>query len=196
MARITKWFSFSNVIACMALFVALGGSVYAAGKISGKQIKRNSIPGNRIKPKGIPASRIKLKSLTGRQVKANSLTGTQINEKTLTGVNAAALAGVQYQTMTSPLPTNRGSATSTAGCPPGLHVLGGGATVSSVDHATVSQNGPSPSQSGWTATGYAWRSGITMTVTAICAAVDKPGGPTASGGTTTTPGGPDYFPAG
>jgi hypothetical protein len=33
MARLAKLFSFSNVVACLALFIALGGSVYAAGKI-------------------------------------------------------------------------------------------------------------------------------------------------------------------
>jgi hypothetical protein len=51
--------SFANVVAVAALFFALGGTVYAAGKISGSQIKPNSIPANRIKP--------------------NSLTGAQIN---------------------------------------------------------------------------------------------------------------------
>ncbi len=37
------------VVAFIALFVAAGGSVYAATKISGTQIKKNSIPTNRIK---------------------------------------------------------------------------------------------------------------------------------------------------
>lgn len=190
MVRIVKWFSFSNVVACMALFVALGGSVYAAGKISGKQIKRNSIPGNRIKPKGIPASRVKLKSLTGRQVKANSLTGTQINEKTLTGVSAAALASVQYQATTTPLPSSGNRATATADCPADTFVIGGGATVSNADRANVTESGPSSLRTGWTATGFSWGSaGATMTVTAVCVAVVKPGG-----AATTT--GPQYRPAG
>lgn len=195
-ARIAKLLSFSNVVACLALFIALGGSVYAAGKISGKQIKRNSVPGNRIKPKTIPANRIKPKSLTGRQVKAKSLTGAQINQRTLTDVTAAALSGVTYQTATASLPINGGRATTTANCPAGNQAIGGGAIVSNVDEAIVSQNGPSTSQSGWMASGYAWRSGITMTVTAVCAVVDRPGGATTPGTTTTTPGFPEYNPAG
>ena len=89
MVRIGKLLSFSNIVACLALFVALGGSVYAAGKISGKQIKASSLPGNRIKPRTIAAKRIKLKTLTGRQVKAHSLTGDQINQGTLTQISAA-----------------------------------------------------------------------------------------------------------
>jgi hypothetical protein len=41
--------TFANVVAITALFVALGGTVYAAGKINGKTIKQNSIPGNRLR---------------------------------------------------------------------------------------------------------------------------------------------------
>jgi hypothetical protein len=33
--------TFANVVAVIALFLALGGTVYAAGKISGKTIIKN-----------------------------------------------------------------------------------------------------------------------------------------------------------
>src|SRR3954466_8906006 len=126
MAGVWKFVSFSNIVACLALFVALGGSVYAAGKISGKQIKPSSLPGNRIKPKTIPPNRIKPKSLTARQVKPNSLRGTEIDQKTLTGVSAAALANVQYQATTLELTWRTTAAT--ANCPAGTYAIGGGAT--------------------------------------------------------------------
>src|SRR5215218_60130 len=171
--RIAKSLTFSNVVACLALFVALGGSVYAAGKISGKQIKPSSLPGNRIKPKTIPANRVKPSSLTGRQVKANSLTGEQIDEKTLT-VSAAALANVQYESKTLELSWKLGSVT--ANCPSGSYAIGGGATLSNENGGTVNSSGPSPLRTGWTATGYSWgESGPTMTVTAVCVVVEKPG---------------------
>ncbi len=57
------------VISVLALFIALGGTVYAASKINGKTIKSNSIPGNRLKKH----------TLTGKQIKNHALTGTQIN---------------------------------------------------------------------------------------------------------------------
>jgi hypothetical protein len=60
--RFRKMFTFSNLIAVIALFVALGGSDYATGKINRKQIKPKSIPGNRIKPD----------TLTGKQLKSQS----------------------------------------------------------------------------------------------------------------------------
>lgn len=196
-ARTRKVFTFSNIIACLALFVALGGSVYAAGKISGKQIKASSLPGNRLKPRTVTARRIKPKTLTGRQIKPRSLTDTQINQKTLTKINAAALANVHYEAATVPLPTGANPATTaTANCPSGTYVIGGGATVSNEDDARINDSGPSPLRTGWTATGFAWFSSpTTMTVTAICVAVQKPGG----GATTTAPQyhpTPQYQPAG
>jgi hypothetical protein len=177
MRRIAKLLTFSNVVACLALFIALGGSVYAAGKINGKQIKRSSLPGNRIKPKSIAPNRIKPKSLTGRQVKPNSLTGAQINQKTLTGVSAAALADVRYEAVTVTLSDDFRPTAATANCPAGSYVIGGGATLSDGTEAVVKDSGPSPLRNGWTASGTSWwNSRATMTVTAICVVVDKPVG--------------------
>lgn len=186
-ARIAKLLSFSNVVACLALFIALGGSVYAAGKINGKQIKASSLPGNRIKPRTITGNRIKAKTLTGKQVKANSLTDKQIDQKTLTGISAAALSSVQYQVMTVPLAGNSSNGTTaTVDCPPDTHVIGGGATLSNDEGGFVSDSGPSPQQTGWTATGFRYLPGITMTVTAVCVVVGKPSS-TASSGTGSAP---------
>lgn len=189
-ARMAKLLSFSNVVACLALFVALGGSVYAAGKINGKQIKPSSLPGNRIKPKTIAANRVKPNSLTGRQVKPNSLTGDQIDEKTLT-VSAAALSNVQYESTTLELSWDTASAT--ANCPSGSYAIGGGATLSD-DNGTVNSSGPSPLRTGWTASGWGWaQSGPTMTVTAVCVAVEKPGSAVTSSGAAPKP--PIYVPS-
>jgi hypothetical protein len=47
------------VIACLALFVALGGTVLAATKINGKTIKVKSLPGNRLELDSLPANRLK-----------------------------------------------------------------------------------------------------------------------------------------
>jgi hypothetical protein len=180
-ARIRRSLSFSNVVACLALFMALGGTVYAAGKISGKQIKPSSLPGNRIKPKTVAPNRIK----------PNSLTGKQIKEQSLTGVSAAALADVQYQAVTGELPPEGRFGTLTANCAPGSYAIGGGATLSNEERGTVNSSGPSPLRTGWTATGYSWYwfSRPTMTVTAVCVVVDKPGG-------AVNPGTPQYQPAG
>jgi hypothetical protein len=193
MARISKLLSFSNVVACLALFIALGGSVYAAGKINGKQIKVSSLPGNRIKPRTIAARRIKAKTLTGRQIKAKSLTGREIDQKTLTEVRAASLAGVQYQVTTVPL-SNTSRTGAAVGCPPATHVIGGGATVSNEQEAFVNDSGPTPQQTGWTATGFSESFGNSMTVTAVCAVVEGAGSTVSKGTGSIGPLIPEYHP--
>lgn len=169
MARIGKVLSFSNVVAFIALFVALGGSVYAAGKLNGNQIKPNSIPGNRVKTKTLTANQIKPNTLTGKQVKAGSLTGSQIDEATLSGVTAGSLASIQYATATVSL--GGSPSTGTATCPAGTFVVGGGAIVSNESLAFVNDSGPNATRNGWTATGFGEPgAGTTMNVTAICTA--------------------------
>ena len=73
--------TYANVTATLALFIALGGSSYAAFKISGRQIKAHTI--------------------TARNVKRNALNGRVIKESTLGTVrharNAARLDGVSAE---------------------------------------------------------------------------------------------------
>jgi hypothetical protein len=80
-------------IAAIALFVALGGSVYAAKKarIDGKAIRAKSIPGNRLQPRSIAANRLKPGVLQS-VVSTAPLTGAEINELTLGQVPSAAHA--------------------------------------------------------------------------------------------------------
>jgi hypothetical protein len=93
----------ATAIAVLALFVALGGSVYAAkrAKINGRAIRAGSIPGNRLKPHSVAANRLKPHSIPASllqpgvipQVAADApLTGADINELTLGQVPSAAHA--------------------------------------------------------------------------------------------------------
>lgn len=74
MKRLTDRLNYANVMATIAVFIALGGSAYAASKINGKAIKVKSIPGNRLKP--------------------NTVTGAQVNESTLAQVPSAVQANM------------------------------------------------------------------------------------------------------
>jgi hypothetical protein len=193
MTRISKALTFSNVVAFIALFVALGGSVYAANKISGTQIKPGSLPGNRVKPKSLAGRQIRPKSLTGKQIKANSLGAEQIKESTLTDVTASAISGVQYATVRVPLSYSTGGVQGTAVCPLGTSVIGGGALVSNEIYGYINDSAPSPTHAGWIATGHGG-SGVTMTVTAICTAVHAVGATAQdSKGSTPPDDGPHYY---
>jgi hypothetical protein len=72
------------VVSAIALFVALGGTVYAAKKaqISGGAIRAKSLPGNRLKLHSVPANRLKPGVLSGARI-STPLTGADINELTL-----------------------------------------------------------------------------------------------------------------
>ena len=80
------------VVATIALFVALGGSVYAATKISGKAIKVKSLPGNRLKVGSVPANRLKPGALRLAGQSAGPIVGAEIDELSLGQVPEAAHA--------------------------------------------------------------------------------------------------------
>ncbi len=83
------------VVAGLALFVALGGTVYAAKKarIDGKAVKVKSLPGNRLKLRSIPANRLKPNVLKGAlAAQSGPITGAEIDELTLGQVPEAAHA--------------------------------------------------------------------------------------------------------
>jgi hypothetical protein len=61
------------VVACLALFVALGGTVLAATKIDGRTIKVKSLPGNRVAVASLPGNRLAPKSINGDQIDITTL---------------------------------------------------------------------------------------------------------------------------
>jgi hypothetical protein len=80
------------IVACVALFVALGGTVYAAGRINGRAIKLRSMPGNRVVPGSLPGNRLKAGTVPGNSLVPQSVTGTRIDAATLGQVPSAAHA--------------------------------------------------------------------------------------------------------
>ena len=185
--RIRNAFSFSNVVAVLALFLALGGSVYAASsksKINGARIKPKSLPGNRVKARSLSGSQLKPGTLTGAQVKTGSLTGKQVVGSSLTGVAAASLGSVYYSVAKITI-DGYSTASATAACPPGQKVIGGGAVFGDDGFAYVSASGPTEDRNGWQATGHSGEDRIQLLVTAICTAVTTPGG--SSGAVTSIP---------
>jgi hypothetical protein len=85
-------------ISLLALFAALGGTVYAAAKIDGRKIAVKSLPGNRLRPRSLPGNRLKPHSLPANRLKpgvlrgiglSGPLTGADINELTLGQVPSA-----------------------------------------------------------------------------------------------------------
>ncbi|HVY78002.1 MAG TPA: hypothetical protein VG898_05810, partial [Solirubrobacterales bacterium] len=85
------------VVAGLALFAALSGTVYAAkGKkkmrIDGRAVKAKSLPGNRLKLRSIPANRLKPGVFATLSAQAGPITGAEIDELSLGQVPEAAHA--------------------------------------------------------------------------------------------------------
>lgn len=98
MRRPTIKITYANVVATLALFIALGGVSWAAVKlpknsVGAKQIKKNAVTSAKIKKNAVTSAKIKNGNVTGAKVKSNSLTGTQIDETSLGVVPSATVAG-------------------------------------------------------------------------------------------------------
>jgi hypothetical protein len=59
MTWIRRHLSYANVIATLALFLALGGGSYAVNKISGSHLENNSVAGKKLKRNTLGGARIK-----------------------------------------------------------------------------------------------------------------------------------------
>jgi hypothetical protein len=80
------------VIACLALFVALGGTVLAATKIDGRTIRVKSLPGNRLTVGSLPGNRLQAGTIPGSRLAPGSVKARQIDVASLGPVPSAAHA--------------------------------------------------------------------------------------------------------
>lgn len=174
-------------LSIIALFVALGGTGYAAatGSIDSREIKNNTVQGKDIRNS----------TIRGGDVRNNSLTGSDIVETRLGTVpsaakadsaasagNAATVAGlapgtfareVQYLTATS---TDAGQTKQVfINCPAGKSVIGGGSQITGNDQSAFLQTDrPIVNNTQW----FGQARGLTnadtgygLTATVICARI-------------------------
>jgi hypothetical protein len=80
------------VISILALFVALGGSAYAATKIGTKDIKANAITAGKIKKNAVTTAKIKKEAVTGAKIKESSLGTVPSATNATNAVNATNAA--------------------------------------------------------------------------------------------------------
>lgn len=148
-------------ISLIALFVALGGTGYAAVKINGANLKNKSVSGAKLKNKTITGAKIKSNAVTGAKVKGGSLTASDFKAGTLlqgpagpagkNGVNGAA--NVVYRTFLANTAGNGALGEAGATCDAGEKLIGGGGgwvndavpPTSYVLDGTVSDSGPATS---------------------------------------------------
>jgi hypothetical protein len=103
MKRFRYAFTYSNVVATVALFLAVsGGVVYAASTLGRNAVKSKNIASHAVKNRNLAKSAVKSGNLaanavTTAKVKKGTITGAKVKTGTLTRTNLAAgtLAGLQ-----------------------------------------------------------------------------------------------------
>ena len=159
------------VVAFIALFVAIGGSSYAVTRLPAK-----SVGSKQLRKGAVRTTNLANGAVTGAKVKNRSLTGADINVASLTGLTAAsatnatnathagaagALDKVFYASRPGsvpaapvPVPPETSSTIvggTSAACPPGTFVVGGGVGVEDNTHTSVVDSFPEPGGRAWTA---------------------------------------------
>jgi hypothetical protein len=112
--RIQKSLSFSNVVALLALFVALGGSAYAAtqlpkNSIGPKQLKKNAVTASKIAKGAVTGAKINLKTLGTVPAATNAVHAT--NADHATAADTANTAKTATSATTATTATNAANAT-------------------------------------------------------------------------------------
>jgi hypothetical protein len=160
----------ANVMALLALFVALGGTSYAALSITGTNVKNNSLTGADIKNNSVATADVKNGSLLSRDFRAGQLpkgaTGAQGAQgpkgdkgdpgtngtNGANGANGATNVVVRRGILESV--ANGTVGVVTAECQPGERATGWGNSISGSAGWQLIEAFPTPSTEGATPTGY------------------------------------------
>lgn len=130
--------TYANVTATVALFIALGGTSYAALTITGKHVKNGSLTGVDLKPGSITAKQIKPRSITANRLAKGVGVGPQgpagpqgvAGAQGPQGLAGPGSAAVNSTEIVGPLTAGSSSGQitlkSTAQCPPGQRAVAGG----------------------------------------------------------------------
>jgi hypothetical protein len=81
--------TYANVMATVAVFIALGGTTYAALKLP-----KNTVGAKQLKKNAVTTAKVKKEAITAAKLKKGTLTGAQINSTTLGTVPAAQTAQI------------------------------------------------------------------------------------------------------
>lgn len=123
---IRKRLTFANVVACIALFVALGSGAYAA-----TQLPKNSVGSKQIKKNAVNSAKVKDGSLQSSDFKAGQLPagpqGPQGPKGDTGAPGAPGATSVVARRTVEPSIGNNTLTTTTADCEAGEHLVGGGA---------------------------------------------------------------------
>ena len=161
LSRFRARLTYANVVATLALFVALGGSSYAAVTITGKNVKNSSLTGKDVKNNSLTGADVKnIKSgdvsdgtLLAQDFKTGQLPAGINGKNGTNGHNGATK--VTVRTATGNVAVGAGGSGSHesdagVGCNPGEQATGGGVSASDENFEAVKSSFPA-NGNGWIA---------------------------------------------
>jgi hypothetical protein len=142
-SRLRVHVTYANVMATVAVFLALGGISYAA-----TQLPKNSVGSKQLKKGSVGTAKIKDEAVTAAKVKKGALTGAQIDASTLGTVPRAAVADSANHAATADSATKAATAdsatrASSAGDADALGGLGSDAYAKTVASGSFPYDPPS-----------------------------------------------------
>jgi len=192
--RLLQRLTYANVIATIALFIALGGTSYAALKLP-----RNSVGATQIRTGAIRSSEVKDRSLQVRDLSlsareelqgergpigpqgapgSSGAAGTAGSGSGTTVIAASGVAITSKSLVATAAPAtgdaNDPTTTTTVAsvsCDGGQKVVGGGARMDDIGNTAISDSYPEPNGTTWTVhVGNDQMANNTFTVFAVCVA--------------------------
>jgi hypothetical protein len=85
-SRLLSRLSYANVVATLALFIALGGGAYAAITVTGKNVRNGSLTGADLKNNSVASTDVRNGSLLSKDFKAGQLKAGPAGPRGATGV--------------------------------------------------------------------------------------------------------------
>lgn len=135
MKKIRARLTFANLVACLALFVALGGASYAATRlpknsVGAKQLKNGAVTTAKLKAKAVTGAKLKPGAVGTAALANGAVTGAKVDVGTLGTVPSAAHAATA---------ATAGDAATLQGHPAGAFVQGGGEILGNTVQLTLNQ---------------------------------------------------------
>ena len=125
--------SSAHVIALAALFVALGGTAFAAATIGTNDIKNQAVTKPKIAKKAVTTGRIADQAVTERTLRDQAVTNPKLADNSVdsakiadSSVTASELGGTTQVVSANTSVTANGNGTVSVQCPAGTQVLSGG----------------------------------------------------------------------
>jgi hypothetical protein len=135
--------TYANVVATLALFIAVGG----ASAFAASQLGKNSVGTKQLKNNAVTSPKVKDHSLEGKDIKAGQLPVGATGPQGIPGT--PGVSGLQLVDRES-APNSENQKELTLECPGGKKLLGGGAEAGGSGFQSVAIDASKPEQDGTT----------------------------------------------